>query len=53
MLQAWMSEFRNQSTNLLSNNYLIGKTNSSWQVMHEGAIVEMLARSAELELEGK
>ena len=53
MLQAWMSECRNQTTNLLSNNYFIGKTNSSWQVLHEGAFVEMLARLAVLELEGK
>ena len=29
------------------------KTNSSWQVLHEGAFVEMLARLAVLELEGK
>lgn len=53
MLQAWLSDCRNKTTNLLSNTYFVGKTNSSWEILHEGAFVEMLARLAELELEGK
>ena len=53
MLQAWKSECRNQNTNLLSNNNFVGKTNTSWEILHEGAFVEILARLAMLELEGK
>lgn len=53
MLQAWKSECRNPVTNLLSNNYFVDKTNSAWEVLHEGAFVEILARLAELELESK
>lgn len=53
MLQAWKSECRNPTTHLLGNNYFVGKTNSSWEVLHEGAFVEMMARLAVLELEGK
>jgi len=53
MLQAWKSECRNQNTNLLSNKYFVGKTNTSWEILHEGAFVEILARLAMLELEGK
>lgn len=52
MLQAWESECRDGTTNLLSNRYFVNQTQTSWEVLHEGGFVEMLAQLAALEKEG-
>jgi rhamnogalacturonyl hydrolase YesR len=52
MLQAWESECRDRATNLLSNRYFVNQTQTSWEVLHEGGFVEMLAQLAALEKEG-
>lgn len=52
MLQAWQSECRDRATNLLSNRYFVNQTQTSWEVLHEGGFVEMLAQLAALEKEG-
>lgn len=53
MQHAWLSSCRNQATNLLNYDSFRGnKSQSSWEILHEGACVEMLAHLATLENEG-
>lgn len=53
MKHAWLSACRNQSTNLLNYGSFRGnKSQSSWEILHEGACVEMLAHLAALESKG-
>lgn len=49
---AWLSTCRNEVTNLLNGDFRGGTTQTSWEVIHEGACVEMLSRLASLERDG-
>lgn len=52
MIHAWLSDCRNQSTNLLNYDSFKGdQSQTSWEILHEAACVEMLARLAKLENE--
>ena len=54
MKHAWQSSCRNTSTNLLNYESFKGdKSMSSWEILHEGACVEILARLAALENESE
>lgn len=48
---AWLSDCR-QSTNLLNDDFTGNSTQSSWDILMEGASTEMLARLASLERDG-
>lgn len=53
MKHAWMSDCRDQVTNLLNYGSFRGnKSQTSWEILHEGACVEMLANLAFLEGKG-
>ncbi|NDV63674.1 glycoside hydrolase family 76 protein [Bacteroides sp. 224] len=53
MLHAWSSSCH-QANNLLNDDDLRGGTSkSSWEILHQGALVEMLARLALLERENR
>ncbi|MCP9611206.1 glycoside hydrolase family 76 protein [Coprobacter tertius] len=53
MTHAWLSDCRNSNTNLLNYNDLRGGiTMTEWEIIHEGACVEILARLASLERDG-
>lgn len=52
LANAWLSSARNRSTNLLNGDFRGGSGQNSWEVIHEGACLEMLARLALLEHEG-
>lgn len=45
---AWLSDARNPNTNLVNENFKGTTTQNSWEVIHQGAIVEMLSRLAML-----
>ncbi|MEH6305711.1 glycoside hydrolase family 76 protein [Olivibacter sp. CPCC 100613] len=49
---AWLSDCRNAGTNLLNSDFRGGTTQNKWEILHEGACVEMLARLASLEENG-
>lgn len=49
---AWLSSCRNRGTNLLNSDFRGGTTQNSWDIIHEGACVEMMARLAVLEKNG-
>lgn len=50
---AWLSNCHNRENNLLNHNDFRGvNIQSSWEILHEGACVEMLARLASLERDG-
>lgn len=49
---AWLSDCRNAGTNLLNGDFRGGTSQTSWEILHEGACVEMLARLAALERDG-
>lgn len=49
LANAWLSDCRNKDTNLLNNDFRGGKPQTKWEILHEGACVEMLARLAILE----
>lgn len=49
LASAWLSDCRNKDTNLLNNDFRGGKPQTKWEILHEGACVEMLARLASLE----
>jgi|GEM_PF-80281 len=51
LANAWLSNCRNRETNLLNSDFRGGTSQSSWEILHEGACVEMLARLASLALE--
>nr|WP_068892959.1 glycoside hydrolase family 76 protein [Pedobacter panaciterrae] len=52
LANAWLSSCRNRSTNLLNGDFRGGSNQSSWEILHEGACLEMLARLASLEHDG-
>lgn len=53
LTNAWLSNCRNKVNNLLSHNDFRGiNIQSSWEILHEGACIEMLARLASLERDG-
>ncbi|MDN5284950.1 MAG: hypothetical protein JWR38_1224 [Mucilaginibacter sp.] len=52
LTHAWLSNCRNPGTNLLNSDFRGGTTQTSWEILHEGACVEMLARLAALEKDG-
>ena len=53
MKHVWLSDCRNQTINLLNYGSFKGdKPQSSWEILHEAACVEMLAHLAALENEG-
>ncbi len=43
---AWLSKARNANTNLINENFKGTTTQNSWEVIHQGAIVEMLSQLA-------
>lgn len=49
---AWLSNCRNKETNLLNYDFRGGTTQNNWEILHEGACVEMLARLANLRANG-
>ncbi|PZP47080.1 MAG: alpha-1,6-mannanase [Pseudopedobacter saltans] len=49
---AWLSDCRNKQTNLLNTDFRGGTTQSSWEILFQGAALEMMARLAELRAEG-
>lgn len=53
LTHAWLSNCRNNATNLLNSNDFRGiNSQSSWEILHEGACIEMLVRLASLERDG-
>lgn len=50
---AWLSPARNKSNNLINENFKGVTTQTSWELIHQGAILEMLSQLAQLEIEGK
>lgn len=48
LANAWLSNCRNPQTNLLNSDFRGGTTQTQWEILHEGACVEMLARLAAL-----
>lgn len=52
LTHAWLSDCRNEGTNLLNGDFRGGTNQDSWEILHEGACVEMLARLAALERDG-
>ncbi|WP_333889366.1 glycoside hydrolase family 76 protein [Sphingobacterium siyangense] len=46
---AWASSARNKNTNLLNTDFRGGTTQGKWEILYEGACVEMMARLAKLE----
>lgn len=53
LANAWLTDCRNKKTNLLNDDFRGGTTQSKWDVLYEGACVEMLARLASLERDGQ
>ena len=52
LTHAWLSDCRNPGTHLLNGDFRGGTAQTSWEILHEGACVEMLARLASLERDG-
>ncbi|WP_268225438.1 glycoside hydrolase family 76 protein [Sinomicrobium oceani] len=46
---AWLSDARNPDTNLINENFKGTTTQDSWEILHQGAIVEMLSQLALLD----
>ncbi|RYZ28777.1 MAG: alpha-1,6-mannanase, partial [Sphingobacteriales bacterium] len=49
---AWLSGARNRTTNLISEDFRTGASQASYDILHQGSCLEMLARLAVLEHEG-
>ena len=52
LANAWLSSARNRSTNLIKSDFRGGTTQSSYDILFQGACLEMLSRLALLEHEG-
>jgi predicted alpha-1,6-mannanase (GH76 family) len=52
LANAWLSSARNKSTNLIREDFRGGSTQTSFDILHQGACLEMLSRLASLEHEG-
>ena len=52
MANAWLSTARNKSTNLINDDFRGGSTQSSYDILFQGACLEMISRLASLEHEG-
>ena len=52
MANAWLSTARNKSTNLINDDFRGGSTQSSYDILFQGACLEMISRLALLEHEG-
>ena len=52
MANAWLSSARNKTTNMINSDFRGGTTQSSFDILFQGACLEMLARIALLEHEG-
>lgn len=52
MANAWLSSARNKTTNLINEDFRGGSTQSSFDILHQGACLEMLSRLASLEHDG-
>ena len=52
LANAWLSKARNRTTGLINEDFRGGSTQSNFEVIHQGAILEMLSRLALLEHEG-
>ncbi|GAB3926055.1 glycoside hydrolase family 76 protein [Mucilaginibacter myungsuensis] len=52
MSNAWLSNARNRTTNLINNDLRGGTTQTSFDILMQGACLEMMARLALLEKEG-
>lgn len=46
---AWLSDARNKDTNLINENFKGTTTQDKWEILHQGAIVEMLSQLAMLD----
>ncbi len=46
LLHAWLSDARNRDTNLINENFTGTTTQDKWEILHQGAIVEMLSQLA-------
>ncbi|MGS2741642.1 glycoside hydrolase family 76 protein [Sinomicrobium sp. M5D2P17] len=46
LLHAWLSDARNRDTNLINENFKGTTTQDKWEILHQGAIVEMLSQLA-------
>lgn len=51
LLHAWLSPARNRNTNLINNNFWGTTTQQSWEILHEGAVLEMVSQLAILDQE--
>ncbi|WP_256003377.1 glycoside hydrolase family 76 protein [Pedobacter deserti] len=52
MENAWRSNARNRGTNMINDDFRGGTTQTSWEILFQGACLEMLARLAALEQQG-
>jgi hypothetical protein len=52
LANAWLSSARNRTTNLINEDFRGGSTQTDFDILHQGACLEMLSRLALLEHEG-
>lgn len=52
LANAWLTDCRNKGTNLLNGDFRGINMQTEWDILHEGACIEMLARLASLERDG-
>jgi hypothetical protein len=52
MANAWLSSARNKSTGLINEDFRGGSTQANFNILHQGACLEMISRLALLEKEG-
>ncbi|MGY3055361.1 rhamnogalacturonyl hydrolase YesR [Pedobacter sp. UYEF25] len=52
MDNAWLSNARNRTTNLINEDFRGGSTQANFDILHQGACLEMISRLALLEQEG-
>ncbi|MBC7565916.1 MAG: alpha-1,6-mannanase [Pedobacter sp.] len=52
MANAWLSSARNKTTGLINEDFRGGTTQTNFDILHQGACLEMISRLALLEYEG-
>lgn len=50
---AWLSDARQEDTHLINENFKGTSTQDHWELIHQAAILEMVAQLAELEVDGR
>ncbi len=51
LLHAWLSPARNKSTHLINTNFWGTTVENKWEILHEGAVLEMISQLALLDQE--